>query len=292
MKKEVVSVDKERGICRVTTSDERFYTRESRDQKSGLPVIVFRPSITYIGRFCPKGKGFEEYLKEKGKEADELVQLAGERGSKVHQAIEVLNNGGTVKMDSPFTNTTTGRLEELTSDEYWCVMTYQRWWGLEGKENYEILGVEETIWPEGEGSEPGGDMHWAGTLDIRVKRLLDGAIGVIDIKTSKGTYASHITQVSALCKGVNASWGAILQVGYGRTIKGYKFTLVNLDFDLFLAAKKFWKHEVGEDAPLQREYPLELNLGLKSGDKSALHLAGKRGTVKKRSLKIKPTKPR
>src|SRR5947209_7475180 len=128
MKKEIVQVDKARGICRVTTTDDRWYTREATEKETGLPTIEFRPSITYLGKFYPKGKGYEQWLKNKGNDADEIRDLAGERGTKVHQAIEVLNNGEEVAMTDKFRSNITGEAEELTPEEYYAVMTYKRWW--------------------------------------------------------------------------------------------------------------------------------------------------------------------
>jgi len=261
MRKETVQVDKKRGIWRVTTADERWYTREAADKTTGLPTIEFRPSITYIAHHYPKGKGFENYLKKNGDDADMIVQLAGERGSKVHQAVEVLNRGGKVKMGDKFTNTRTGEPEPLTPDEYWCVMTYQKWWEAEGSD-YEILGVEETVWPEGEGSEPGGPLHFAGTLDLLVRRKSHGQIGVIDLKTSKAIYPGHIIQLTALALAKQADWQAILQVGYTLNKNGYKFTETEKRPDLLAAAQAIHAYETSGERPLQRDYPLSLSLNL------------------------------
>ncbi|MDP1570796.1 MAG: hypothetical protein Q8L86_12430 [Vicinamibacterales bacterium] len=267
MKKEIVSIDEKRGIARVTTADERWYTRETTNPQTGLPEIDFRKSVTYIGHFYPKGKGFENWMKKNGEEADMLVALAGERGSKVHQAIEALNNGEQVKMTDTFLNTRTGAVEQLTPEEYGAVMSYRDWWMTEGSKEYVILEAEQTIWPEGKGAEPGGPLHFAGTLDLLVKRVADGAIGIIDIKTSKEVYTGHIIQLSALregkkAEGVDVQFQAILQVGYKRNKQGFKFTEQEHRFDLFLAAKNIADYETSGEAPLQRDYPLALTLGL------------------------------
>lgn len=268
MKKEIIQVDKERGISRITTLDERWYWREVPDKTTGLPIIDYRPSITYIGHFYPKGKGFENYLKKNGEDADILVQLAAERGSKVHQAIEALNNGKTVGMGAKFINNRTGADEELTPDEYAAVMSYRDWWNAEGKQEFRILEVEQVVWPEGEGSEPGGPMHFAGTLDLFVERVADGAKGVIDIKTSKDIYATHIIQVAALAKAKSAGFQAILQVGYQRNKNRYKFTEVPARFDVFLHAKGIFEYETEGEVPLQREFPLALKLDLPSKEQA------------------------
>lgn len=227
---------------------------------TGLPEIEARPSITYIGHFYPKGKGFENYLKQQGENADILVALAGERGTKVHQACEVLNRGGEVQMFDKFTNNRNGQLEELTPDEYWCVMTYRSWWENEGKLEYELLEAEDVIWPGGPGSEPGGPLHFAATRDIRLRRKSDGTTGTVDIKTSKDIYPSHIIQVSAIAEAEGDAWQAILQVGYSRNKQGYKFTPVERRMDLVRAAQTIHAYETEGEKPLQRDFPLSLKL--------------------------------
>lgn len=262
MKKEIITVEKERGIVRVTTLDERFYGREVNDPTTGLPTFQWRPSITYKAAFYPKGKQYEQFLKNNGDNADMIRDLAGERGSKVHQAVEQLNLGQEVVMDDKFVNTRTGQPEELTPDEYGCVMNYRDWWNSEGRAEYEILKVEDVVWPEGPGSEPGGLLHFAATRDLRVRRRSDGTTGTIDLKTSKAIYPSHIIQVSAIAEACGDQWQAILQVGYTKNKNGYKFSEVPRRLDLLQAATTIWAYETEGDAPLQRDYPLSIKLDL------------------------------
>lgn len=266
-KKEIVNVDKDRGIFRITTADERFYTREVFDSVNGLPKIDFRPSLTHIVSYYPKDKGFEMYLKKNGDESDEIAQMAAERGSKVHQAIEVLNNGGTVKAQDSFINPRNGMEEELTWDEYSVIKTYSDWWENEGSKTFVILDVEKVVWPEGKGTEEGGPLHFAATLDLCVKRISDGAIGIIDVKTSKSVYDSHKIQVSAIreakrAEGIDATWQAIIQVGYRLNKNGYKFTEVEDLFDQYLVAKNIYNYKVGKSGPAQIELPTQLKLNL------------------------------
>lgn len=270
MKKEIIQVDNDRGIVRITTLDERWYSRTVPNKVTGLPEIETRSSITFIAHNYPKGKGFEQYLKRNGEDADTIVQLAAERGSKVHQAIEVLNRGGEVRFGDKFTNTRTGQEEELTPDEYWCVMTYQRWWQEEGSKEYEILAAEDIIWPEVPKTPENGDVHseedgilrFAATRDIRLRRKADGSTGTVDVKTSKDIYPAHVIQVSAIAEASSDAWQAILQVGYARTQKGYKFTEVPRKLHLLRAAMTIHAEETEGQKPLQRDYPLSISLDL------------------------------
>jgi hypothetical protein len=276
MKKEIVHVDKERGIARITTLDERFYSREREAPDTGLPIIEFRGSITYKAKFYPKGKGYDMWQRKNGDDADTILALAGERGTKVHQAIEVLNNGEQVKMADRFTSNITGQSEELTPDEYWCVMTYKAWWDAEGSKEYDIIEAEDVIWPEIAKTPHNGDLHseeggifcFAATRDIKLRRKSDGTIGTVDVKTSKDIYPPHVIQVSAIAAADGDDWQAILQVGYTRNKAGYKFTEVERRLDLLRAATTIWAYETDGEKPLQRDYPLSLTLNLPKEDEA------------------------
>lgn len=93
--KEIVEVDKARGVFRVTTSDERFYMRPSKNATTGLPEYEFVPSVTYITSFYPKGAQLTKWIADQGwDEAEAKKKEAGERGSRIHQAVAVLVAGG------------------------------------------------------------------------------------------------------------------------------------------------------------------------------------------------------
>lgn len=268
MKKEIRIVDKERGICQVTTTDSRWYDRVEKSPITGLDTVAFRPSVTWIVDYYPKGEGFERFLKKNGEESDQIARIAADRGYKVHLGIAAMNDGGTVKMDDKFTNPTTKEQEELTVEEYAGLMSYAEWWKEEGAAQFEILAFEYTVWPDAPVLSlatklPAEVFEFAGTVDLKVKRKSDGAIGIIDIKTSLNVYPGHELQVSAYRKAEGADWGAILQVNYTRNkTKKWKFTEVPDQFPLFIATRQIWAHETEGTAPLQRDFPLSLSLNL------------------------------
>ena len=134
-------------LFRSTTSDERVYSFPTKDSKTGLPVYKYKPSTTYILAVgYPKGFYFNEWLKKVGNEAEAIKTLAGERGSKIHQGVEMLLMGEKVKHDEKLTNPTNGKLEEITAEEYFAIISFGRFWEkLKEKSVVRVLGVEFKI---------------------------------------------------------------------------------------------------------------------------------------------------
>jgi hypothetical protein len=253
MKKEIRVVDEAKGIVQITTCDERFYARRVNEGAAW----DFVPSVTWIVTVgWPKGIGFQKWLASKGwDEALAIKEAAGDQGSKVHQAIAVLLEGGTVNMDDAFCNSD-GKPEPLTPHEHYCVMTFCAW---AEEEQPRVLGVEYTVWNE--------RYRYAGTVDLKCRLKSDGYknIWLVDCKTSSQLWPSHELQVSAYKRADGESDVqrlGILQVGYMRNkTKHFKFTRVADQFKLFLAARKIWEKEAGSQRPLQRDYPASITLG-------------------------------
>ncbi len=239
MKIETREVDLKRGIVQTTTLDERWYSVGKN----------FLPSSSWIASYYPKGKQFEEWLKKNGDESEQIKNLAGNRGSKVHQAIELLLNGKEVKMDDCLMNQH-GVAEEISVEEWEAIMSFVSWY----KEvKPEVLEIEHTVINEKEG--------YGGTLDLKCK--IDGVICIVDYKTSAAIYPSHQIQLSSYkhADGNNdVEKMYILQVGFKKNKAGFKFTEVDDCFDIFLATKQIWFNENKNISPKQREYPLRLKL--------------------------------
>jgi len=242
MKYENKDVDLGKGIVRITTSDERWYQKTLDDG-----TVKFVPSVTWLCEYYPKGIGFYRWLAEKGwDEAQAIKELAGSKGSVVHQAIQELLDGRVVKIDSKFGEE--GGIREITAEEYLCVMSFADWFS-EAKP--EVLDYEFTVWND--------EYNYAGTCDLYCK--IKGVDYIIDFKTSANIYPSHELQLSAYKHALNIEADlAILQIGYQRNKKGYKFTEIEDQFDLFLGARKVWEKECKNIQPLQRDFPLEITL--------------------------------
>lgn len=268
MKKEIRRVDEKRGICQITTTDERHYAKVESDPVTGLDRVVYRPSVTWIVSYYPKGKGYEIWLKKNGFDADDIVQMAGELGHKVHLAVGALNAGHVVHMSDQFPNQETGKLEELSTEEWAGVCSYVDWWNVEGKDRFEIEWFEFTTWPNAKElaekhNLPADVFMFAGTIDLKVRERATDLRWIIDMKTSLDVYTSHEMQVNAYRIAEGADRQAILQLNYRRNkTKKWKFTEVPDKFRLFRATMAIWREETESVSPLQRDFPLEVSLCL------------------------------
>jgi hypothetical protein len=294
MQKIIREVDEKRGIVQVTVADERWYLKSSADTVSGIPVYKGVPSVTWIAGYYPKGIGFYKWLAEKGwDEAAAVKQAAGDKGSRVHYAVEKILNGEEFRIDTKvFDRGRSTELEkyetELSYEELVAVKSFCDWRAdIEKDYTLDIIAIERTIF---------SDIHgYAGTIDLVARltpkpeganplKLTGPTLFVIDFKTSKQIWREYELQVSAyrvaLENGENPLFErnengtetdelvdvsgmrtAILQLGYDRNKAGYKFTETPDQFDLFLTAKKIWAAETeGQDIKV-RDFPIVLAPG-------------------------------
>lgn len=255
MKKEIREIKD--GVLQITTLDERWYARPIKNKKSGLPEYEYCPSVTWIASYYPKGIAFYKWLANKGwDEAEAIKVAAGEKGSKIHQATEAIDAGEEIEITSKFINPTTMEEEELTPEEYKAVMDFVAWLD---ETKPELLANEITVFGDG----------YAGTID-RIYRI-DGQIWIVDIKTGQNIWEEYKLQLSAYSHAeidykklgiTDEEWKnrklAILQIGYHKNQKGYKFTEIEDKYELFKVAMQIWKNENPNAFPEQAQYPLKL----------------------------------
>jgi len=259
MKKIIKEADKKKGIVQITTIDERWYFQPGKNEGTGLPEYQFVPSSTWIAGYYPKGIGFYKWLAQKGwDEAEAIKQAAGDKGSKVHQAIDVLLNGKIVKITDKFLNPTTGQEEELTLEEYETILSFVEWWK---ERKPAIIAKEFVVFNEKEG--------YAGTVDCLAR--IGDKVYLIDYKTSQAIWPEYELQVSSYKHALNpqdfVGLGEteeinlmILQLGYKRNKNAWKESEIEDKFELFLHAKAIWANENGDEKPKQKDYPLEIQL--------------------------------
>jgi hypothetical protein len=262
MNKEIRIVDEKLGTVQVTTLDERWYGRQVNDPVTKLPVIEWRPSVTWIASFYPKGIAYMQWLAKHGwDEAEALKVDAGDRGTIVHHACEKLINEGVLFMDDVVADRE-GNERQMTPDEYYCVITFGQWYEQAGRPK--VLAVEQTVAGE----------DYDGTLDYLFE-YADGSVELLDLKTSKYVFPGHRLQVSALARAAvrdglvkKIDRLAILQVGYtANKTQHFKHTVVEDVYPMFRSVREIWAYETAGEKPLQRDYPAKIVLG---GVKSVL----------------------
>lgn len=262
MKKIIELVDKDRNIFRVTTPEDRWYTKTVMDG-NGLPVYHYVPSVTWITHFYHKGEELLRYYGRNGyDEAQQLKKEAGDKGTRVHMAIADTLSGKEVKAEDKYTTRNSDIPEELTVDEWTCVHWFYEWF-KEAKP--EILASEFLVWNE--------EYNYAGTVDFLCK--IGDEYWMIDFKTGQylaPTYELQLAaykhavpsdpDIAALMAGKDFKL-AVLQVNYKyNKIKKYKFTEVQDDFKTFLALREIWQKETKDQVPLTRELPLSIKINL------------------------------
>jgi hypothetical protein len=283
MKKIIRTVDIKRHIVQVTCSDERHYLKPIPDPENLLPKFLPVPSVTWICSYYYKSPYLTEWIAKQGiDEAEAIRKAAGEKGSRVHLAIEMILNGQEFRIDTKVEDkgrsTEQQRAEsELTYEELLCVKSFIDW---RNEVKPDIIATETVVFSE---------VHrFAGTVDCICR--IDGQLYIIDFKTSKNVWKEYELQISAYKRAIengenpiyeknpNGTQGAlidvsnikmaILQVGYERNKAGYKFTEVDDAFDLFEVAQTIWKAEVGDNRPgfTQRDFPIVLSPAAKKAD--------------------------
>lgn len=254
--KEIITKDGEK-ICRITTPDERWYGKEIISEETGLPEIKWLPSVTWIKSYYYMSPYLVKWIADKGlTEADRIKKEAGTKGDKVHQATETIDNLGEIKIDDKYLNKENGEIEELTAKELEAIKSYA---DFVDEYKPELIANEMTVF---------GD-RYAGTLD-RIFRM-DGEIWIVDIKTSQSVHKDMAIQVSAYSHAdidtgklgiTDKEWNkrklAILQVGYSKNKKRFKFTEIPDRLDLFDITYQVWKEENPDAKPRQRDFPLKI----------------------------------
>ena len=144
-----------------------------------------------------------------------------------------------------------GENAELTAEEYEAIMSFYNW-VKEANPKFSI--TEHTVF--------NSEIGYGGTLDAIAE--IDGKTYIIDFKTSKDVYLSHEVQIASYlhCDNIKADNMAILQLGYNKNKKKFKFTEIEDKFNLFLSAYGFWKEENENKQPHQKDYPTSIKLGV------------------------------
>lgn len=250
MERIVRNVSEDGKMVQITIADERWYLKH--DDEGNLIKAV--PSTTWQASFVPKGIAYFKWLANKGwDEAEAYKNERGGIGYKVHKGIESLLLGNELKMDDELPNHD-GNMEPIILDEWECLMSFDQWF----KEvKPKPIESELVVFND--------EYDYAGTTDLLCE--IDGKIVLVDYKISSSIWANYEAQVSAYRKALEGQYDisecGILQLNYKyNKHKKWKYTAVDYDFDLYLAAQKFWHKECANVEVFQKDYPTSLNLSL------------------------------
>jgi len=248
MKKEIRQVSEDGKTVQITIADERFYVKTETDDKGNITSIKEYPSVTWKAGCYPKGVGYYMWLAKNGwDESQEIMREAGHRGSKVHNGIESLLLGNKVDMSDSYPDGN-GVPSELTLEEYEALMSFADW---HKETNPKTIAIETTVFND--------EFMYAGTIDYICE--IEGEKWIIDFKTSQDVWASHELQVSAYKHALEGEHKlGILQVGYRRNKKRFKFNEIEDQFELFKAADLIWHKEHGNTKIFVKDYPTSLSL--------------------------------
>jgi len=216
----------------LTFLDSRFYSTEDGG---------FVPSVTTILEAYPKGAAYFNWLKENGKDADEIRDEAGRRGSIVHKLTEDYDAGKEVRLVND-----NGSIDYKLTE--WAM--FERYVEFRSRFDLKIEAIELNIISK--------ELGFAGTID-RVC-YLNGEKYIIDIKTSNAIYPSYWLQLAAyrallLHVGVKVDNVAILWLNAKTRTEGKKDDIQGVgwqmitkrfsadDYELFMATQKLWQAE-------------------------------------------------
>lgn len=209
------------------------------------------PSVTTVLKVFPKGEGFDRWLGQADSYADAISvrNAAGERGTMIHGAIEMLLKGDSVLFNDSWDAKAMKQLYGFVN------------WYRDTKP--EIIANEAFVWNQACG--------YAGTVDIICR--IDGRMWLLDVKSSGDIYPSHHVQTQAYARAWNEMQtdpddlvdctGVLLLKS--STKKGYMVQECPDDeaaWDAFLAAKTIY-HYLEGDAPIiktPKELPTEVTL--------------------------------
>jgi hypothetical protein len=230
----------------LTFFDARFYITEDGG---------YVPSVTHILECYPKGAAYYNWLKENGKDADEIRDEAGRRGSVVHKLTEFYDAGYEVSLINP-----QGQIEYKLNE--WAM--FERYVNFRSRFQFVTDSIELNIISK--------ELGYAGTIDRIID--MDGEKILLDIKTSNAIYPSYWLQLAAYRSllmnkaGIRVNKVAILWLnaktrteGKKGDVQGIGWQLITKDdtdkeLQLFNATLNLWAAENTTSKPKSLTYQI------------------------------------
>jgi hypothetical protein len=162
----------------ITIGDQRFYQRKAK---------TFYPSVTYVLSYFPKGKFFENWMKDVGHNSDIIARKAADEGTETHKAIEDFLNGNEIVWINEY-----GKANH--SLIVWqMILRFADFWNTVKPR---LIATEQHIFSD--------EYQYAGTIDLVVE--IDGKIWLLDIKTSNSLHTSYDLQLAAYAQAWNENF--------------------------------------------------------------------------------------
>jgi hypothetical protein len=236
----------------ITILDSRFYQRKPN---------VFYPSVTYVLSSFPKGKFFENWLKDVGHSSSYIVKKASEEGTQVHNAVEDYLAGKEITWIDDYGNA------KYSLDVWRMILRFTEFWA---EYKPELISCEEHLFSD--------TLKIAGTADLVVK--INGEIWMLDIKTSNSIHDTYNLQLACYTQAWNECFDTPIQrrgilwlksssrgndktgkrmKGRGWEIKESPNTLQE-DISIFSNLYEIFKVSVGKLKPLTEIYPTSVKL--------------------------------
>jgi hypothetical protein len=233
----------------LTFLDSRFYKTDDGG---------FVPSVTTILECYPKGAAYYNWLKEAGKDADEIRDEAGRRGSVVHKLTEDYDIGEEVQLVNP-----NGSIDYKLNE--WAM--FERYVEFRRRFQFVTDCIELNIISK--------DLGYAGTIDRVIN--INGERILLDIKTSNAIYPSYWLQLAAYrtllySMGAEVDKVAILWLNAKTRTEGKKGDIQGIgwqmitkedtmhDIQLFKATHALWIAENQTSKPKQLTYQISHKL--------------------------------
>ncbi len=153
--------------------DERFYTVDG---------VTFYPSVTTVLDVYPKGFGFNNWLKDLGHNADDVLKKAGSEGSVVHDFIDRIINGETVSWEMVIAEVGNQKLDSFNI--WMMILKFVEFWETY---NPTVIANEFNIVSD--------QFRLGGTIDLVCE--IGGERWLIDFKTSNSIHTTHELQMAA-----------------------------------------------------------------------------------------------
>lgn len=149
--------------------DSRYYSKTDG---------VYYPSVTTVLNVYPKGKQFEQWLKDVGLNADDIVRRAANQGTNVHNAIDKYLKGEEVKWA-----TETGHANYIL-EEWLMFLKFVEFWSTW---NPKMIANEFNLISD--------TYKLGGTIDIMCE--INGERWLLDAKSSNSLHTTHELQLAA-----------------------------------------------------------------------------------------------